>query len=63
MKISLSIFTILTLIFVTLKLAHVGVVANWSWFWVLFPTILPLIIILLALLLVGIVITISVIIS
>ncbi len=28
---------ILTVIFVTLKLAEVGVVATWSWWWVLSP--------------------------
>lgn len=28
---------VLTLIFVTLKLAQIGVVASWSWWWVLSP--------------------------
>lgn len=28
---------VLTLIFVTLKLAEIGVVASWSWWWVLSP--------------------------
>lgn len=28
---------ILLLIFVTLKLAQVGIVANWDWWWVLSP--------------------------
>ena len=29
--------TVLTLIFVVLKLAEVGAVAHWSWLWVLSP--------------------------
>jgi len=37
----ISIFTILTIIFVTLKLAEVGVVATWSWLWVLSPLWIP----------------------
>ena len=35
----MGILTILTLIFLTLKLAAIGVVATWSWFWVLSPMI------------------------
>jgi len=33
----LSLSTILFLIFLTLKLAEVGVVATWSWWWVTSP--------------------------
>lgn len=33
----LGCFTILGLIFVTLKLAEIGVVASWPWIWVLAP--------------------------
>ena len=33
----IGVTTLLTLIFVVLKLCHV---IDWSWFWVLFPTIL-----------------------
>ena len=33
---------ILGLIFVTLKLAEIGVVATWSWWWVLSPFWVPL---------------------
>ena len=33
----LGIGGVLTLIFITLKLAEVGVVAKWSWLWVLSP--------------------------
>lgn len=36
-KKSLPIISILTLIFVTLKLAEIGQVATWSWWWVLSP--------------------------
>lgn len=35
-------FGILALIFIGLKLAEVGVVATWSWWWVLSPLWLPL---------------------
>ena len=37
---------ILGLIFVTLKLAEIGVVATWSWWWVLSPFWIPLAIVL-----------------
>jgi len=35
-------FTILFLIFLTLKLAGLGVVADWSWWWVTAPLWLPI---------------------
>jgi ABC-type antimicrobial peptide transport system permease subunit len=38
----LSIGTVLFLIFLTLKLAEVGPVANWSWWWVTSPLWIPL---------------------
>ena len=42
----ISIGMILFIIFLTLKLAKVGAVANWSWWWVTSPLwIVPLIII------------------
>jgi hypothetical protein len=34
--------TILFLIFLTLKLAGLGVVATWSWWWVFSPILIPL---------------------
>lgn len=34
-------FGILALIFIGLKLAEVGVVATWSWWWVLSPLWMP----------------------
>lgn len=34
-------FWLLTLLFVGLKLGEVGVVATWSWWWVLSPLWLP----------------------
>ena len=33
---------LLTLLFVGLKLGQVGVVASWSWWWVLSPLLIPL---------------------
>jgi fatty acid desaturase len=39
---SLGLGTILFLIFLTLKLAGVGIVANWSWWWVFSPLWIPL---------------------
>ena len=33
--------SILTLIFIALKLAEIGVVASWSWWWVLAPLWAP----------------------
>jgi hypothetical protein len=39
---SFPILGILGLIFVTLKLAEIGVVATWSWWWVLSPFWIPL---------------------
>jgi hypothetical protein len=35
--IDLKIVAVLTLIFLTLKLAGLGVVADWSWWWVFSP--------------------------
>ena len=39
---SFPILGILGLIFVTLKLAEIGVVATWSWWWVLSPFWIPI---------------------
>jgi hypothetical protein len=39
----LSIGTVLFLIFLTLKLADVGAVANWSWWWVCSPIWIPIV--------------------
>ena len=44
--VSYPILGILGLIFVTLKLAEIGVVATWSWWWVLSPFWIPLAIVL-----------------
>lgn len=35
----------LTILFITLKLCSVGIVAHWSWFWVLSPTLIPVFIV------------------
>jgi len=37
--------TVLFLIFLTLKLAQIGEVANWSWWWVTSPLWIPLLIV------------------
>lgn len=44
--VSFPIFGVLGLIFVTLKLAEIGVVATWSWWWVLSPFWIPFAIVL-----------------
>jgi len=41
----LGIGTVLFLIFLTLKLAEVGPVANWSWWWVTFPLYAPILLV------------------
>ena len=38
----LGLGTILFLIFLTLKLAGLGVVATWSWWWVFSPLLIPI---------------------
>ena len=40
-KKAFPVFTILFLIFLTLKLAEVGQVATWSWWWVTAPLWIP----------------------
>ena len=39
-----GLLTLLTVLFVALKLIGIEPVANWTWFWVLSPTLIPLII-------------------
>lgn len=41
----LGLGTLLFLIFLTLKLAEVGQVANWSWWWVTSPLWIPILLI------------------
>lgn len=50
---SFPFLSILALIFIGLKLAGIGVVATWSWWWVLSPLWIPLAIVLSLLLLMG----------
>jgi hypothetical protein len=45
-KASFPFFSILALVFITLKLAGIGVVATWSWWWVLSPIWLPITVVL-----------------
>jgi hypothetical protein len=45
----------LFLIFLTLKLADVGVVATWSWWWVFSPILIPLVALLVIFIIIGIV--------
>ena len=40
---SLGFLSILTLMFIFLKLAEIGNVATWSWFWVLSPVWIPVV--------------------
>jgi fatty acid desaturase len=51
---SLGFGPILFLIFLTLKLAGLGMVATWSWWWVFSPILIPLAAIVIILLIVGI---------
>ncbi|HET9062809.1 MAG TPA: hypothetical protein VFO62_05925 [Candidatus Binatia bacterium] len=55
-KVSFPFFGILQLVLITLKLAQVGLVANWSWWLVMSPTLV-------ALGVVGLLVTIAVIIA
>jgi len=41
---SFPFFSVLGIIFITLKLAGIGAVANWSWLWVLSPFWLPIVV-------------------
>ena len=47
--------TILFLIFLILKLADVGVVATWSWWWVFSPIWIPVAIVFIAAFIVGLI--------
>lgn len=57
--VSFPILGILGLIFVTLKLAEIGAVATWSWWWVLSPFWIPLAIVLGILAVVGVVMVVA----
>jgi hypothetical protein len=52
---SLGFGTILFLIFLTLKLTGLGVVATWSWWWVFSPILIPLASLLVIFIIIGIV--------
>lgn len=51
----LGLGTVLFLIFLTLKLAEVGPVANWSWWWVTSPLWIPLALVLLIAAIIGVI--------
>ena len=51
----IGIGTVLFLIFLVLKLAEVGSVANWSWWWVTAPLWLPAVAVIITLLVIGII--------
>ena len=51
---SLGLGTILFLIFLTLKLAGLGVVATWSWWWVFSPILIPIAALLIIFIIIGI---------
>ena len=50
---SLGLGTVLFLIFLTLKLAEIGPVANWSWWWVTSPLWIPLALVLVIAAIIG----------
>ena len=50
---SIGLGTILFLIFLTLKLAGIGEVATWSWWWVTSPLWIPLVLALVVFAVVG----------
>jgi fatty acid desaturase len=52
---SLGLGTILFLIFLTLKLAGIGVVATWSWWWVFSPILIPIAALLVIFIVIGLV--------
>jgi fatty acid desaturase len=52
---SLGFSSILFLIFLILKLAGLGIVATWSWWWVFSPILIPLAIILILFFIIGII--------
>jgi len=51
----IGIGTVLFLIFLVLKLAGIGQVANWSWWWVTSPLWIPIVLAIAILLLIGII--------
>jgi hypothetical protein len=51
---SIGLGTILFLIFLTLKLAGLGVVATWSWWWVFSPILIPIAALLIIFTIIGI---------
>ena len=59
-KKAFPVFTILFLIFLTLKIAEVGQVATWSWWWVTAPLWIPFTV---GIALLGITVTVGVIIA
>jgi hypothetical protein len=52
---SLGFGTILFLIFLTLKLAGIGVVATWSWWWIFSPILIPIAALLVIFIVIGLV--------
>jgi len=46
---------LLAIVFIALKLAGIGAVANWSWLWVLSPLWIPVVLVFTVLILFGIV--------
>jgi hypothetical protein len=51
----ISLSTVLFLIFLVLKLAGIGQVATWSWWWVTSPLWIPLVLVVAILFIVGLV--------
>lgn len=51
----IGLFTIIGLIFLTLKLSGLGVVASWSWWWVTSPFWMPVVFVLVIIVIIAIV--------
>jgi hypothetical protein len=41
-NLEIKIFTLIFIILLTLKLTKIGIVANWSWIWILSPLWIPI---------------------
>jgi hypothetical protein len=55
----ISISTVLFLIFLVLKLAEIGQVATWSWWWVTAPLWIPVVVVVSVLLIAAIIVIIA----
>ena len=51
--------SIIFVVFLVLKLANIGVVANWSWWWVTSPLWIPLVLVIAILAIAGVIVGIA----